>query len=63
MEVFICLPEMCTSDLEHPTRCPALSELLTEFNMKTSSELLGLGFFPSNMVKFALCFEAEIQVT
>lgn len=60
---------MHANDLEHLSRCPALSELLTEFNMKASSEVfflcffcfLGLFFFfIYNMVKIALCFEVRM---
>lgn len=51
-EVFSCLPETCTNDIEHLTRCLAPSELLTKFNMKASSH-----FFSYNMVKFAFFFK------
>lgn len=37
-EIFICLPKTCTNDLEQLTRCLALSELLTKFNMKAFSD-------------------------
>lgn len=39
-EVFMCPPETCTNDLEHLTRCLALGELVTKFNMKAASDLV-----------------------